>query len=97
MKYHDAHHVDANPETIVGHATLATGAYPSEHGMVGNVWFDQKDGRLVYNIEDACYPLISEGVDVNKSDVGDLLVFYLYILISIIIVTGTKNNENNQV
>jgi len=45
----DAHHAHANTETIVGHATLATGAYPSAHGMIGNVWFDYGLNRLVYN------------------------------------------------
>ncbi|PSL20420.1 alkaline phosphatase family protein [Shimia abyssi] len=56
--YRDAHHAHANTETIVGHATLATGAHPSEHGMIGNAWFDRVDGRLVYNIEDPDYPLL---------------------------------------
>ena len=54
--YKDAHHNHANTETIVGHATLATGALPSVHGMIGNVWYDNKLDRLVYNIEDADYP-----------------------------------------
>ena len=35
--YNNAHHAHANTETIVGHATLATGAHPSEHGMIGNI------------------------------------------------------------
>ncbi len=53
--YENAHHPHANTETIVGHVTLATGAYPSRHGMVGNVWFDSEKNRLVYNIEDPDY------------------------------------------
>lgn len=53
--YGDAHHPHANTETIVGHVTLATGAYPARHGMVGNVWFDAETDRLMYNIEDADY------------------------------------------
>lgn len=65
--YKDAHHAHANTETIVGHATLATGAYPSAHGMVGNVWLDRKAGGLVYSIEDERYPLLSDDADVNKS------------------------------
>ncbi len=64
--FKDAHHAHANTETIVGHATIATGAHPAAHGMVGNVWFDHGTGRLVYNIEDARYPLLSAGSDVNK-------------------------------
>ncbi len=56
--YTNAHYQHANTETIVGHATLATGAFPSEHGMVGNVWFDREAGELSYNIEDADHPLL---------------------------------------
>ncbi|WP_425046013.1 alkaline phosphatase family protein [Primorskyibacter sp. S87] len=56
--YTDAHHLHANTETIVGHATLATGAHPSEHGMIGNAWFDRATGRLGYNIEDPDYFLL---------------------------------------
>jgi predicted AlkP superfamily pyrophosphatase or phosphodiesterase len=54
----NAHYQHANTETIVGHATLATGAQPSVHGMTGNVWLDAETGELAYNIEDADFPLI---------------------------------------
>jgi predicted AlkP superfamily pyrophosphatase or phosphodiesterase len=54
----NVHYSHANTETIVGHATLATGAYPSSHGMVGNVWFDRETGELSYNIEDPDHPLL---------------------------------------
>lgn len=56
--YTNAHYQHANTETIVGHATLATGAFPSLHGMVGNVWFDREAGELAYNIEDPDSPLL---------------------------------------
>lgn len=56
--YTDAHYQHANTETIVGHATLATGAQPAVHGLVGNVWYDSASGELAYNIEDADYPLL---------------------------------------
>jgi len=39
--YSNAHYQHANTETVVGHVSLATGAPPSVHGMVGNVWFDR--------------------------------------------------------
>jgi predicted AlkP superfamily pyrophosphatase or phosphodiesterase len=57
--YTNAHYQHANTETIVGHATLATGTFPSQHGMVGNVWFDREAGELAYNIEDPDHPLIA--------------------------------------
>ena len=56
--YTNAHYQHANTETIVGHATLATGAFPSLHGMVGNVWFDREAGELAYNIEDPQSPIL---------------------------------------
>ena len=63
--YHDAHHAHANTETIVGHTTLATGAHPRDHGMVGNVWLDRGLGRTVYNIEDPDYSLLTDGGGVD--------------------------------
>jgi predicted AlkP superfamily pyrophosphatase or phosphodiesterase len=63
--YSNAHHAHANTETIVGHATLATGTHPSMHGMIGNLWFDREAGHTTYNIEDPDYKLLSEGADVD--------------------------------
>jgi predicted AlkP superfamily pyrophosphatase or phosphodiesterase len=62
----DAHHGHANTETIVGHVTLATGAHPSAHGMIGNIWYDRTKGRTVYNIEDDNYKLLTEGAGVDQ-------------------------------
>ena len=66
VNYTNAHYHHANTETIVGHASLATGAVPAGHGMVGNVWFDRAQDRLVYNIEDADYHLLSANSDVDQ-------------------------------
>ena len=67
VNYTNAHYLHANTETIVGHASLATGTVPAAHGMVGNVWFDRAQDRLVYNIEDADYHLLSANSDVDQS------------------------------
>ncbi len=67
----NAHHTHANTETIVGHTTLATGATPAVHGMIGNVWFDRGSGEMTYNIEDERYPLLTKGADVDKSTEAD--------------------------
>ncbi len=56
----NAHYQHAKTETIVGHTTLATCTYPSEHGMIGNVWFDSDNQELSYNIEDADHTIIPE-------------------------------------
>ena len=65
IHYTNAHYQHATTETIVGHTSLATGAVPAVHGMVANVWFDRKLDRLVYNIEDADYHLLTAGADVD--------------------------------
>jgi predicted AlkP superfamily pyrophosphatase or phosphodiesterase len=67
VHYTNAHYQHANTETIVGHVSLATGTVPAAHGMVGNVWFDREDGRLVYNIEDPDHHLLTAGADVDRS------------------------------
>ena len=64
--YTDAHHSHANTETIVGHTTLATGAYPAAHGMIGNTWLDRETGEVTYGIEDPRYRLLTAGADVNQ-------------------------------
>ena len=67
IEYTNAHYQHANTETIVGHVSLATGTVPAAHGMVGNVWYDRERGRLVYNIEDARYRLLTAGADVDQN------------------------------
>jgi predicted AlkP superfamily pyrophosphatase or phosphodiesterase len=69
--YTNAHFQHANTETIVGHATLATGTFPSQHGMVGNVWFDRETGELAYNIEDPDSPIIPTRENVSKGEQVD--------------------------
>ena len=65
IHYSAANYQHANTETIVGHASLATGTVPAAHGMVANVWFDRELDRLVYNIEDPDYHLLTVGADVD--------------------------------
>jgi len=65
--YTNAHYGHANTETVVGHTVLATGADPSINGMIANVWFDREKGKLVYNIEDEDYKILSANADVDKS------------------------------
>jgi predicted AlkP superfamily pyrophosphatase or phosphodiesterase len=83
--YTDAHYLHANTETAVGHATLATGADPSRHGIVANDWIDQKTGAFVYNTEDKRHHIIGrepkahEGVSPRNllaSTISDELVIH---------------------
>ena len=66
--YTNAHYQHANTETIVGHTTLATGALPATHGMVGNVWYDRKAGELSYNIEDPASPLLPSRKNITSGE-----------------------------
>ena len=42
----------ATTVTGPGHATIATGAYPNVHGIIGNAWYDRKIKRMVNCVED---------------------------------------------
>ena len=48
----EAYHEHAIPKTAPGHATLATGAYPSRHGIISNSWIDPGSGKEVEAVED---------------------------------------------
>jgi hypothetical protein len=52
--YVNATHDHAVTETAVGHATLATGVYPSRHGIISNQWYRKDNGKwiLVSNVND---------------------------------------------
>ncbi len=67
----NARYLHANTETIVGHTTLATGATPAVHGMVGNVWYHAESGELGYNIEDPDAPLLATRKEVAKGSQVD--------------------------
>ncbi|MCZ6458598.1 MAG: alkaline phosphatase family protein [Gammaproteobacteria bacterium] len=69
--YTNAHYQHANTETIVGHATLATGAQPSTHGMTGNVWYDADAGELSYNIEDPNHPILPSRAETKTGEQVD--------------------------
>ena len=56
--YQAALHPHAHTETVVGHTTLATGAYPSRHGMIGNAWIDGKSGALQDSVADARWKIV---------------------------------------
>ncbi|MFT6925747.1 MAG: putative AlkP superfamily pyrophosphatase or phosphodiesterase [Psychromonas sp.] len=57
--YANAHYSHANTDSVVGHATLASGSYPADHGMIGNIWLDPDSGKQVNNVEDINSPLLA--------------------------------------
>ena len=83
--YTDAHYMHANTETAVGHATLATGADPSRHGIVANDWIHAQTGAFVYNTEDEKHHIIGKAPKAHQgvspknllaSTIGDEMVVY---------------------
>jgi predicted AlkP superfamily pyrophosphatase or phosphodiesterase len=44
--------------TAVGHSTVATGAFPSTSGIIGNEWFDRETGRSVESTYDPSAQLL---------------------------------------
>jgi len=64
------HHRHAFTVTGPGHAVQLTGAYPNQHGIVGNNWFDRLTGKDVYCCDDPSVELIglpdAKGVSPRK-------------------------------
>lgn len=58
--YTNAAHDHAATETAAGHATLATGVYPSRHGVISNVWVENQAGRwvIVQNVDDSTVEIV---------------------------------------
>ncbi|HEV2600871.1 MAG TPA: alkaline phosphatase family protein [Candidatus Babeliales bacterium] len=44
--YHNAYHPHACPETATGHATLSTGTYAQNHGIISNSWVDENGNSI---------------------------------------------------
>lgn len=44
--------------TSAGHASIATGAYPSVHGIIANEWYDRRKAKEQYSVEDTAFTII---------------------------------------
>ena len=65
--YGDAHQAHGITVTAIGHAAILTGAYPYQHGIIGNNWIDQASGASVYCTDDTSNTYIGEE---TKADDG---------------------------
>ncbi|HXR32423.1 MAG TPA: alkaline phosphatase family protein [Verrucomicrobiae bacterium] len=45
--FHEAVYPYAATETCVSHATISTGAFPANHGMIANAWWDREQQKMV--------------------------------------------------
>lgn len=52
------HYGYAQTSTGPGHTTVATGTYPSVHGIIGNSWYDKNFKKSIYCVEDNRYKTI---------------------------------------
>jgi predicted AlkP superfamily pyrophosphatase or phosphodiesterase len=60
-------------ETAPGHATMMTGAWPSETGIIANDWFDRAEGKRVGNVQDDSVRKLGGGASDVPSSPRNLL------------------------
>jgi predicted AlkP superfamily pyrophosphatase or phosphodiesterase len=60
-------------ETAPGHATMLTGAWPSETGIIANLWYDRVEGKPVENVRDDSVRLLGGGSGEAASSPHNLL------------------------
>ncbi len=58
--FSDAHQAHGTTVTAIGHSAILTGAYPYQHGIVGNNWIDRATGESVYCTEDRRHKYLGE-------------------------------------
>lgn len=61
----------AATETCPGHATISTGAFPKDHGMVANAWWDRDQQKMVTCTDDPNVKNIAYAGGTTKSGDGD--------------------------
>ncbi|MBT6235811.1 MAG: sulfatase-like hydrolase/transferase [Bacteroidetes bacterium] len=70
----NAHHNHATTTTAAGHATLATGYYPSHNGIVDNTVYNRTLGFKHYSIEDTTVSFVGiDQCELNKVSAQPLL------------------------
>jgi hypothetical protein len=62
----DAHQGHAFTLTAPGHAAVSTGAFPYQHGIIGNEWRDRA-GKYVYNTQDPAHKYL-DGTPTTQDD-----------------------------
>ncbi|HVH97192.1 MAG TPA: alkaline phosphatase family protein [Enhygromyxa sp.] len=62
-----AYHDHALTETAPGHATIATGTHPSQHGVVANNWLERTRGEKVEAVEDPSVKILGNDAEPGVS------------------------------
>jgi len=60
--FNNAHQAHGVTVTAVGHSAILSGAYPYNHGIIGNNWIDPVTLKSVYCTEDQAYKYIGNEV-----------------------------------
>ena len=60
-------------ETAPGHATMLTGAWPAETGIIGNDWYDRTTKKTVLNVGDDSARMLGGGPQEKASSPRNLL------------------------
>jgi predicted AlkP superfamily pyrophosphatase or phosphodiesterase len=58
--FSNAHQAHGITVTAVGHTAVLTGAYPYQHGIIGNNWVDPVTNKQMYCTEDTAHTYIGE-------------------------------------
>src|SRR5215217_6381304 len=69
----DANYDHVPTETAPGHATMLTGAWPSETGIIANDWYDRAEGKRVNNVGDDAVRALGGGDKEAASSPRNLL------------------------
>lgn len=64
--FSDTHQAHAFTVTAVGHATILSGAYPYQTGIIGNDW-KTRDGKFIYNTADPAHKYL-DGTPTQEED-----------------------------
>lgn len=68
-------HYDYAPTvTAAGHAAIFTGSVPAIDGIIGNEWYDQKNSRSVYCVEDSTVKTVGANSKAGLMSPKNLLV-----------------------
>jgi predicted AlkP superfamily pyrophosphatase or phosphodiesterase len=69
----DANYDHVPTETAPGHATMLTGAWPSETGIIANDWYDRAENKRVNNVGDDSVRALGGGANEVASSPRNLL------------------------
>jgi len=62
----NAHYNYMPTYTAVGHTSIYTGATPTNHGVISNNWYDKKEKKSIYCVDDNSYQTIGSAGDAGK-------------------------------